>query len=91
MRFTWILFDVRGSIRRGRAGNGRPFPRSWPARAACWTDIWTWAIAKSSWRPGVIRRYTGAVDIAYAEINEVEYSREFRCYGWVQAPSLREE
>ena len=40
---------------------------------------------------GVIRRYTGAVDIAYAEINEVEYSREFRCYGWVQAPSVRED
>ena len=40
---------------------------------------------------GVIRRYTGALDIAYCEISEVEYSRQFSCYGWVPETALKEE
>ncbi len=32
---------------------------------------------------GVIRRYTGVGVIAHCEVAEVEYSKEFRCYGWV--------
>lgn len=41
---------------------------------------------------GVIRRYTGELDIAYCGISQMEYNREFQCYGWVQTPpDLREE
>jgi len=32
---------------------------------------------------GVIRRYTGAADIAHCEVCEVDYSKNFTCFGWV--------
>lgn len=32
---------------------------------------------------GVIRRYTGIDVIAYGEVLEVEYNKEFQCFGWV--------
>ena len=32
---------------------------------------------------GVIRRYTGIADITHCEVCEVEYSKDFICYGWV--------
>lgn len=32
---------------------------------------------------GVIRRYTGIADIAHCEVCEVEYSKDFKCFGWV--------
>lgn len=32
---------------------------------------------------GVIRRYAGIAAIAHCEIFEVDYSKEFRCFGWV--------
>ncbi len=32
---------------------------------------------------GVIRRYTGVGLIAHCEVCEVEYSKDFTCYGWV--------
>lgn len=32
---------------------------------------------------GVIRRYTGVDLIAHCEVCEVEYSKDFTCYGWV--------
>ena len=32
---------------------------------------------------GVIRRYTGVADIAHCEVCEVEYSKNFSCFGWV--------
>jgi len=32
---------------------------------------------------GVIRRYTGIAQIEHCEIREVEYSKDFQCFGWV--------
>lgn len=32
---------------------------------------------------GVIRRYTGVGLIAHCEVNEVEYDKNFNCFGWV--------
>lgn len=32
---------------------------------------------------GVIRRYTGIADIAHCEVCEVDYSKDFECFGWV--------
>ncbi len=32
---------------------------------------------------GVIRRYTGVGVIKHCEICEVDYSKEFKCFGWV--------
>ncbi len=32
---------------------------------------------------GVIRRYAGIDVIAYGEVLEVEYNKEFQCFGWV--------
>lgn len=32
---------------------------------------------------GVIRRYTGVGMIKHCEICEVDYSKNFKCYGWV--------
>ncbi|SHO53123.1 histidine phosphatase family protein [Anaerocolumna xylanovorans] len=32
---------------------------------------------------GIIRRYTGIGVIAYGEVLEMEYDKDFKCYGWV--------
>ncbi len=32
---------------------------------------------------GVIRRYTGVADIPHCGVTEVEYTKDFKCYGWV--------
>lgn len=32
---------------------------------------------------GVIRRYPGKADIAYCEIYEMDYTKDFTCFGWV--------
>lgn len=32
---------------------------------------------------GVIRRYTGRMEIDYCQVSEVEYQAGFRCFGWV--------
>lgn len=32
---------------------------------------------------GVIRRYTGRLEIEYCEISQMEYQAGFRCFGWV--------
>lgn len=32
---------------------------------------------------GLIRRYTGAVEINYCEVCEVDYSKDFKCFGWL--------
>ena len=32
---------------------------------------------------GVIRRYTGIVDVAYCDAYKVQYTKAFECYGWV--------
>ena len=32
---------------------------------------------------GVIRRYSGQTDIAHCEILEMDYSKDFTCFGWV--------
>jgi broad specificity phosphatase PhoE len=32
---------------------------------------------------GVIRRYTGVGLINHCEVCEVDYSKDFKCFGWV--------
>ena len=32
---------------------------------------------------GVIRRYTGITDIVHCEVHKVDYSKDFKCFGWV--------
>ncbi|MBO5252821.1 MAG: hypothetical protein J6C51_02640 [Clostridia bacterium] len=32
---------------------------------------------------GVIRRYSGKADIAYCEIYEMDYTKDFSCFSWV--------
>lgn len=32
---------------------------------------------------GVIRRFTGIGLISHCEVNEVEYTKDFQCFGWV--------
>lgn len=32
---------------------------------------------------GIIRRYTGVGLIKHGEVNEIDYSRAFQCFGWV--------
>lgn len=32
---------------------------------------------------GVIRRYIGTADIGHCEVSEVDYSKDFKCFGWV--------
>ena len=32
---------------------------------------------------GVIRRYTGVALIEHCEVCEVDYSKDFECFGWV--------
>lgn len=32
---------------------------------------------------GVIRRYTGEVDIGHGSVSEMEYTRDFACFGWI--------
>ena len=32
---------------------------------------------------GVIRRYTGITDITHCDVYEVQYAKDFECFGWV--------
>lgn len=32
---------------------------------------------------GIIRRYAGIAFIEYGEVKEVDYNKEFKCFGWV--------
>lgn len=32
---------------------------------------------------GVIRRYTGIADIGHCQVIEIDYEKDFECFGWV--------